>query len=279
MKPQYEIVTTTAGAVSIRDNDVNEIMHNPLGPWAEANSLYIDQSNLQKRLSEDSSEELVIFDVGLGAVTNAVAILQCFNETSSGTKRRLRLISFEKNLKLAEFALENAEHFPYYKGHESSIQTLLREGRWQGAGIDWELRHGDFLDLIAVESQRPHIIFFDPYSPKVNQEMWSLDCFKKLRAQVRTESQGGSLLYTYSQATPVRVALLAAGFFVGHGKHTGIKEETTVAATRRSDLAYPLADRWFKRWKNSQTPYPFQTALSDQKQIESRILNHPQFVN
>lgn len=39
----FEIVTTTMGATSIRDNRVNEIMHNPVGPWAEANALCVDQ--------------------------------------------------------------------------------------------------------------------------------------------------------------------------------------------------------------------------------------------
>src|SRR3954470_1803869 len=96
----YEIVTTSAGAISIRDNSVNEIMHNPVGPWVEANALYIDQSKLEERLRDQPSvSEFVIFDVGLGAAANAIAALSRHRRLAnsgklSGTK--LKIVSYEK---------------------------------------------------------------------------------------------------------------------------------------------------------------------------------------
>ena len=48
---------------------------------------------------------------------------------------------------------------------------------------------------------------------------------------------------TYSAATPTRVTLLLAGFYVGSGVSTGMKGETTVAATRRVALGSLLGER------------------------------------
>ena len=89
---KFELVTTRMGALSIRDNVSREIMHNPVGPWLEANSLYIEQSRLQRRLGEDLNSELVIFDVGLGAAANALAALHCARALA--VRRPLRLVSF-----------------------------------------------------------------------------------------------------------------------------------------------------------------------------------------
>ena len=56
----FEIVTTTAGAVSIRNIVVNEIMHNPVGPWREANDLYIKQSLFEERLLAPTEDDFVL---------------------------------------------------------------------------------------------------------------------------------------------------------------------------------------------------------------------------
>jgi tRNA U34 5-methylaminomethyl-2-thiouridine-forming methyltransferase MnmC len=276
-KEQFEIVTTTAGAVSIRDNLVNEIMHNPVGPWVEANALYIEQSGLAERLLGDPSEEIIIFDIGLGAASNALAALHCLRGIESLKSKKLKMISFERDLELLKFALRNANHFAHFQGFEDAVESILQHHRWTETSLEWELRLGDFMNLLDSEKERPHIIFFDPYSPKANREVWTTHCFQKLYSISRKSSEGGTILYTYSQATPVRAAMLAAGFFVGQGKSTGLKSETTQAATCLKDLHLPLSDRWITRWKTSDTPYAFDCLPEDETQFRTQILGHPQF--
>ena len=266
--PLFEIVTTTSGAVSIRNKQLNEIMHNPVGPWAEANALYIDQSRLADRLRSD--HELVLFDVGLGAAANALAALHC----AKANDGRLRIISFERELELLRFALKHADQFAHFAGFVPAINQLLESGAWTDGKINWELRHGDFVDLIKTETVRPHMIYFDPYSSKVNREMWSVETFQKLRALAHP---AGTRLYTYSQATPVRVAILAAGFFVGHGPASGPKEETTIAASKLEDLENPLGTVWFGRWRRSHTQVPFEYPAEKAQALKEWISRHPQF--
>lgn len=231
-------------------------MHNPVGPWAEANSLYIEQSQLAQRLNESSNsanEELIVFDVGLGAAANALAALHCAKNCAAQNTpgRDLRLISFERDLELLQFALDHSHEFEHFRGYEDAIAQILRTGSWEGQlhqrKCKWELRHGDFLEKISVESLVADLVFFDPYSSSKNPEMWSAETFKKIFDRCNHANPAGSLLLTYSRATPVRMAMLHAGFFVGIGLASGPKEETTQASTNLELLARPLTSDWLKR--------------------------------
>ena len=59
----------------------------------EAQSLYVEQSALAERLrlhpGEDAgnAEELVIWDVGLGAAANALAAIRCYDQVTSTMPR------------------------------------------------------------------------------------------------------------------------------------------------------------------------------------------------
>ena len=257
--PLFEIVTTTAGAVSIRHKIVNEIMHNPVGPWVEANALYVDQSNMRERLAQKASGPFVVFDVGLGAAANAVATLACARAIKS-PRRSLKLISFEIEMELLRFTIKNSVRFPHLRGFEEAMQNLLKTGEWQEDGIHWQLRQGDFVNTLTQESEKPHLILFDPYSPEVNQNMWTTSLFRQLRNGSRSPEEEGTLLLTYSQATRIRAALIEAGFFVGYGDQTGLKSETTVAATDLRLLKNPLGEKWLGRWQRSHLKFPFDCA-------------------
>jgi len=269
--PLYEIVTTKAGAVSIRNKALNEIMHNPVGPWAEANALYIQQSRLEELLRL-GGEPLVVFDVGLGAAANALAALHCASAIPS-RPREMHLISFERDTELLRFALAHSDKFPHFYGYEKAIKSLLKTGEWNADGLRWELRHGDFPKTIQSETFRPHLIYYDPYSQKVNSEMWSIDTFKLVRKICREDT----LLLTYSQATPVRVSLLGAGFFVGLGAITGPKEETTQAAASLLRLNKPLGKEWFGRWSRSHHQVPEGLAPEAAERLRELVRRHSQF--
>lgn len=272
----FSIVTTSAGAVSILAHDVGEIMHNPVGPWPEANALYIEASNLERRLAgTPDSPAFVLYDVGLGAGTNAVAALHVARRLGAG-RRPLRIVSFERDLRLLQFTLENAVAFSFLDGYEPALRSLLDRGGWREEGVTWELHTGEFPELIQERETPPaHLIFFDPYSPKKNPEMWSRANFAKLRARCHPEE--GALLLTYSRATPVRAALLDAGFYVGAGQGTGAKDETTQAATHPHLLSKILGPDFLGRFERSQSRWPSDLREDEQAKFAERLRAHPQF--
>ena len=283
----FELVTTSQGALSILDGRVGEIMHNPLGPWLEIQELYIKPSQLAQRLQAPSEEkELVLYDVGLGAGSNAMAAILLALTAHKETKdlRGLRILSFEQDLSLAQFTLRHRDSFPEFAGAWQAFQELFAQGSWKHPEIpiQWELHHGDFTQALNSALPIADLIFYDPYSPKKNQEMWTYETFHKLRKKCHPSQGPETLLLTYSRATSVRAALLLAGFFVGKGRPIGLKEETTLASTLPEALDSPLQQRWLERWRRSHQALPTDLAQDDENDItqwSQQLEGHPQFAS
>ena len=242
----YELHRSVQGFYSIRQISSGEIMHSVSAPSEEANKLYVEQSALAARLIEagNNAVELVIWDVGLGAATNAMAAIDCFERCfaeSHGTRLRpLRLISFEHDLDPLILAAKHSACFPHL--HHSAPSKILSHGSWRHLSeqLQWQLLKGDFRDFIE-SAALPDLIFYDPFSYKTDAELWTSEIFARIFRRCLAKP---AELYTYSASTAVRVALLSAGFFVAQGVGTGPKTETTIAFNRaESATQHPLARR------------------------------------
>jgi queuine tRNA-ribosyltransferase len=282
----YEVITSPQGFSSIRQISSGEVMHSVSAPSDEANRLYIEQSALASRLLASPAHnpnELVIWDVGLGAASNAMAALQCFEQTlaekGAPALRPLRLVSFECDLDPLKLASRHASHFPHLR--HGAPHAILADGRWSHASglMQWELLAGDFLEHLE-KSPVPDLVFYDPFSAKTDSALWTPEVFARIARHCVTKS---TELYTYSAATAVRVALLSTGFFVGEGVGTGPKASTTVAfnqadgATEHPASLRLLGHDWLARWNRSGSKFP--AGLSDDAKhaFAQRIETHPQF--
>ena len=269
----FELVTLRNGTRAVRHLGHGEVMHPSVGPWQEARALYVEQSRLAEKLQLDGPP-LCVWDVGLGAGTNAVAALSCARELGARQRRALQIVSFELDLSPLRLALADAHGFPFLQPFAEAGAALLKGERWSEAQSAWQLRLGDASELWSAELEPADLIFFDPFSPASNPTLWTPAAFARLRAHARAD-RDGCTLFTYSAATPTRVSLLLGGFFVGTGIATGMKKETTVAATRRELLDQPLDARWLARWERSAAQAPHGVALSDE--TKSAVRGHAQF--
>src|SRR3990172_10515688 len=77
-------------------------MHPGVGARIEAEELYVRQSRLAARLAEGGAP-LTLFDVGLGAASNALAALGAARAAPPGS-RRLEVLSFERDPAALAFA-------------------------------------------------------------------------------------------------------------------------------------------------------------------------------
>ena len=261
---------------SIKHLQSGEIIHNPVGPWIESRNLYANQSGLERRLREKKSEPLVLYDVGLGAGFNASAALEVYFKVKSELKecRPLHILSFENDLTLFDFALENLENFPESLPLQAILMQFQKNQDVKENGLQWSF-YGDFLEAIQKSLPKADLVFFDPYSPKINPIMWSFETFENLRPLMR---DGESCLLTYSTSTVVRTTMLLANFCVGHGRSSGLKLETTTASPSRSSLENPLGERWLLRWERSHTPLPLGNIKISRDEVFTRLKNHPQFL-
>ncbi len=191
-------------------------------------------------------EPIVVWDVGLGAAANALAVLEEWREMSAP----LHLHSFDSTLKPLSFAREHAAELEYLLPWTDAVEKLCWNYAADVGTLRWALHLGDFRELVrSPPAPAPHAILYDPYSPTSNPGMWSLEHFRNLRAALNPKRP--CTLTSYSRSTAVRVTLALAGFYVGRGSSTGEKDETTVAATHRDLLMHPLDHRWLDRVRRS----------------------------
>ncbi len=266
----HDICVFENGQASLRDRKVGEAMHSSIGPWREANQIYVEPARLTELLKKEHLPPLVIYDIGLGIGANALAAL--FAQEESNGLRPLQVISFENDVGGLRLALsKGTEVFPFFEGYETALRSLLDRGYWhsQDHGQDWRLLEGDFREMNLTQLPRPDLIFFDFYSPKVCPELWTKAVFEKLRAV----SHAGTRLFTYSAATATRSAMILGGFHVGHGTATLLKHETTQAAVDLALLESPLGSEWIAKFERSERNLPLDAAPSDRERVRAA----PQF--
>jgi tRNA U34 5-methylaminomethyl-2-thiouridine-forming methyltransferase MnmC len=269
---RFELVTLRNGSRAVRHLGHGEIMHPSVGPWAEAKALYVDQVGLRERLQEAAETPLRIYDVGLGAAANAAAALTCAIELGTQRQRELHIVSFERTLEPLRLAAADPSGFPFLVPLKDAVTTLLAEGEWRGQGLRWSLLIEDASAAYARAPRPADLVFFDPFSPDVNPELWTRGALRPVYEAMAPER---SLLVTYSASTRTRVSLLLAGFHVGIGAPIGTKSETTVAGRRAQDLATPLGARWLQRWERSSSRAPHGEELTPA--LEAQLRGHPQF--
>jgi queuine tRNA-ribosyltransferase len=283
----YEIHTSAQGFSSIRQVSSGEVMHSVNAPSDEANKLYVEQSFLASRLlkRETQAYELVIWDVGLGAASNAMAAIRCFERTyrekGVNSLRPLHLVSFESDLDPLTLATKNPGCFPHLR--HSAPYRILENGKWKHASglLQWELLKGDFSGFIE-SAKVPDLIFYDPFSSKTTPALWTFDIFARIFKRCLPKS---AELYTYSASTAVRVSLLIGGFFVAEGVGTGPKSDTTIAFTRLKGAGnHPLSPRllsqeWLTRWRRSGSKFPTTLSKEERPHFEKLIETHHQFLS
>jgi queuine tRNA-ribosyltransferase len=265
----FEVHTSPDGFSSIRHVPSGEIMHSVNHPDEEAHRVYVSQSALIAR-ARAGERALVVWDVGLGAAHNAMALIRALD----GAGAEVQLVSFERDLDPFRLALAHGKQFPHLR--HAAPHILAASGAYRRERLAWTLCEGDFLETFPGQPT-PDVIFWDPFSSKVDASLWSLETFRRLfRAMDRPVE-----LFTYSSSTAVRSSLLAAGFHVARGLASGPKDETTIALKLGTavDLSiHPLLGRsWLERRERSTARFGADVPPELHAELERAIRDHAQF--
>jgi queuine tRNA-ribosyltransferase len=108
--------------------------------------------------------------------------------------------------------------------------------------------------------------------------MWSHAMFARLFAHVAGGTGDGDRpveLFTYTNSTAIRSAMLAAGFHVARGVASGPKDETTIALTLPLAPHVLLGRDWLARRARSTAAIPADVA--DRAAFEQAVHDHAQF--
>jgi len=281
----FEAIQLASGTWTLRALAEGETFHPVLGAVRESRELYLEQLSLGQRWQQPDLDPLVIWDVGLGAAGNAVAVIRAWQE---GAERDVELLSFDRHDHALRFALE-------FQKQEAGAFAELTGFDWEkilaGRGVEflqgqrrlrwfWYLQ--DFPELLAGDKASalppPEVVFYDVYSPAKCWSMWGLEHWKRMRAVC---GQRDCEIVFHSRSTALRVTLLLAGFYVGRGVAVAEKEETTVAATRGQLLKRPLNADWLQRVQRSTAARPFTGESYEQGRISpgdfAQMAGHSQF--
>lgn len=244
-----ELVTTREGATAVLDRDTMEVMHPIVGPRIEAQRIYVEPSRLEARLLRGGAA-FVLFDVGLGAGSNAIAAWH-LSERLPTSARPLEIVSFDRSRAAIELALTQPAAFDLEGAAGEAARAVLREGEHRTLRTRWRYVEGELPS--ALLGQGPaDMVWWDAFSPRNNPIMWTAAAF----AALRPSCGPGCTVLTFSGATAVRSALLLAGFAVGVGVPIGKEKHATFAAVDVEDIAEPLDQRWLDRLTRSSAPMP-----------------------
>ncbi|PYI82325.1 MAG: hypothetical protein DME26_18075 [Verrucomicrobia bacterium] len=133
---------------SIRSRVHRETFHPVIGPVAEAEALYVKQLGLIERL-RSHTVEFVIWDVGLGAAANPLAVLRATRNIPCF----LRLVSFDHTIEPLCFALRHCDALGYLHGYKEYIEHLVPHHRVSFTHgpqtVEWKLHLADFPTFVA----------------------------------------------------------------------------------------------------------------------------------
>lgn len=266
--PSFSILTHENGTKTLVDLENSQAMHSRIGPADEAKLLYADLAQVEASLINAKSE-VTLYDVGMGTSANALAVLNRIlsHPEACGI---LRIFSFETKPDGLRVALAAGEDFPLLDPWRIQLEELLEKGevhfKVAGVQVQWQLLIGDFYENFP-RLPTPNVVFFDFYSPKIVPELWTR---KRLQDLKKHFGDKKCRSFTYVAATPVRIDLLLAGFSVGRGGSTQMKNESTVFATHFEDLKNPLRAEWLaNKLKTSKAV----AEHPDLRELEA----HPQF--
>lgn len=235
------VVITRDGTKTVYNFDYQEAYHSTkAGAYTESLEKFVKPSNLEKLLK--LGKKVKILDVGFGLGYNVATAINFARKISNNP--HLEIISVEKdanfinNIKNVDYPDSLSEEYKLILSlKEDRIEIggkVVRCYRTYDGGISLTVLMGEGRELIKSileEGKKFDIVFYDPFSPKVNTEMWTVDMFKLISGMIDDE---GTFL-TYSGAIPVKVGLIEAGFKIGYVKPVG-RRTPSIIATKKGEI-------------------------------------------
>jgi tRNA U34 5-methylaminomethyl-2-thiouridine-forming methyltransferase MnmC len=212
-----QFVATRDGSFTIFDEQVKEHQHSlAAGAITEAKEKHIVPLQLQ--------DGMKILDFCFGLGYNSIVATYFY--------QNLKIIGLEKE----KIVLEKIRDLPVPQDWEATFlpfRCIASQHKiTDDKGNQISVLLGDALEtMYTLEESAFDRIFFDPFSPKKQPEMWTEEVFLQMFNSLKPEGK----LSTYSCAALVRKNLKKAGFHVIDGPCIGRKAPATIAIKRKME--------------------------------------------
>ena len=228
------ISKTNDGSTTLYSPACDQHYHNPNGAVTESRIVFFETSGLLDDLKRN--QKLTIFETGFGTGLNLILLSNYLKQLDHPPK------IFFYSVEAYPVDAETAAKFDFGLELNKSeyLQLLTQIFRNVKTGLN-TFHINDFLTLklfIGPFKKMPkpdHPIdyfFHDPFSPEVNEELWTPDVFKTLKGFA---SDSGKLA-TYCAASKARAAMAVAGWKIAKAPGALGKREMTVASVNEMNL-------------------------------------------
>lgn len=205
-----KLVKTKDGSFTVYNKNINEHYHTISGAMEEAFEKHV------KAIGIEDGMNILDFCFGLGY--NAIAATKNHkNLNIIGMENDLEIIKTMQKIEIPQILKKEYANFRFL----GEIKTISDENN-----NEIKLILGDALQEIDnLPNNHLDRVFFDPFSPKKQPEMWSVEIFKKIYSKMKI----GGKLSTYSCAKITRNNMKTAGFIVMDGPIIGRNSPATIA--------------------------------------------------
>ena len=199
-----EIIITDDGSTTIRIPEWDENYHSTHGAIQEAKHVFI-KHGLDLFQNQDS---ISIFEIGFGTGLNAfITFLETLN------KEKTNYVGVEAYPISAEEVLQMNYVSELQAADFKSIFETMHNCSWEmdnqiTANFNLTKRKQFFQDI--EDKNKYDLIYFDAFGFPLQPELWSEVIFKKMYEALLPNG----VLVTYACRTPIRKAMLTAGFSV-----------------------------------------------------------------
>jgi len=207
---KIKFVTTRDGSQTAYNQQADEHYHSVTGAIEEAFEKYVKPLQI--------TDGMCILDYCFGLGYNSIA--------ATAQHSNLQITALEKDIQIVRAMKKVAPPVPI--SHKYEIFSDLAEQNIikDNDNNVIKLILGDvFQTLPTLPDEFFDRVFFDPFSPTKQPEMWNLQIFNLVYAKLKA----GGKLATYSCAKMVRNNMRYAGFRVYDGPQVGRKSPATIA--------------------------------------------------
>ena len=195
-------ILTSDGSHTLFNPETGEHFHSTFGALTESEHIFI-RAGLDVIPSKIKPVNLL--EIGLGTGLNALLALRWAEKY----KREVNYFAVESFPLEKEVLLKL--NYPEILGVDPKKYVAIHAAKNKKVQLSdcfsFSFQHVS-LQKVIFPQDHYHLVFFDAFSPDVQPEMWTEDCFEKIAKSMKR----GGVLTTYSCKGTVKRALKAAGF-------------------------------------------------------------------
>jgi len=207
---KIKLVTTKDGSQTAYNAQADEHYHSVTGAMEEAFEKYVKPLEI--------ADGMFILDYCFGLGYNSVAATYRHSSLQiTALEKDIEIVRAMKKIVPPAAILQKYQMF-----NDLAAKNTIKDDDKNVIKLIW----GDvFQTLPTLPDEVFDRVFFDPFSPSKQPEMWNLQIFNQVYAKMKP----GGKLATYSCAKMVRNNMRYAGFQVYDGPRVGRKSPATIA--------------------------------------------------